>query len=262
MDSTDAVQRLERDLRKICGPRLRSLLTYGAHAPTPAHGNGHHSDDEHATAIRSMVVVDSLSLVDLRACAALTPAWHDSGLATPLIVTTHELERSLDVFPLEFDSIRSRHSLVAGSDPFASLGVDVADIRRACEVQARSHLLHLREGCLETGGRADAAQASAGVTPVTSRRGSTASVTLTFSASEVPVFSTSIVRPRSKRSMSWNSRSEPSTAAAVWGPRATHSPWSRISRPSAAAASWSAPATSDRGRRFARRWACRPISAR
>lgn len=156
MDSTDAVQRLERDLRKICGPRLRSLLTYGAHAPTPAHGNGHHSDDEHATAIRSMVVVDSLSLVDLRACAALTPAWHDSGLATPLIVTTHELERSLDVFPLEFDSIRSRHSLVAGSDPFASLGVDVADIRRACEVQARSHLLHLREGCLETGGRADA----------------------------------------------------------------------------------------------------------
>jgi len=34
--------------------------------------------------------------------------------------------------------------------------VDPADLRRACEVQARSHLLHLREGFLETGGRADA----------------------------------------------------------------------------------------------------------
>ena len=31
-----------------------------------------------------------------------------------------------------------------------------ADLRRACEVQARSHLLHLREGYLETRGRADA----------------------------------------------------------------------------------------------------------
>ena len=46
--------------------------------------------------------------------------------------------------------------MVAGSNPFASLAVDPADVRRACEVQARSHLLHLREGFLETRGRADA----------------------------------------------------------------------------------------------------------
>ena len=31
-----------------------------------------------------------------------------------------------------------------------------ADLRRACEVQARSHLLHLREGYIETRGRSDA----------------------------------------------------------------------------------------------------------
>ena len=33
------------------------------------------------------------------------------------------------------------------------LDVDPADLRRACEVQARSHLLHLREGFLETRGQ-------------------------------------------------------------------------------------------------------------
>jgi hypothetical protein len=48
------------------------------------------------------------------------------------------------------------HIVVSGSNPFAGLRVDPADLRRACEVQARSHLLHLREGYLETGGRADA----------------------------------------------------------------------------------------------------------
>ena len=44
----------------------------------------------------------------------------------------------------------------SGDNPFASLRVDAADVRRAVEVQARSHLLHLREGYLETRGRADA----------------------------------------------------------------------------------------------------------
>ena len=46
--------------------------------------------------------------------------------------------------------------MVSGESPFNGLNVDTADIRRACEVQARSHLLHLREGYLETEGRGDA----------------------------------------------------------------------------------------------------------
>src|SRR5207248_2122686 len=59
-------------------------------------------------------------------------------------------------FPLEFGAILADHELVAGANPFDGLAVDAADLRRACEVQARSHLLHLREGYLETRGRGDA----------------------------------------------------------------------------------------------------------
>ena len=83
-------------------------------------------------------------------------AWHDAGLATPLLLAAHEFGRSLDAFPLEFGAILADHVVVAGSDPFDGLRVDAADLRRACEVQARSHLLHLREGYLETRGRGDA----------------------------------------------------------------------------------------------------------
>ena len=103
-----------------------------------------------------MAIVDALSASDLRACAALTASWHERGLATPLIVAAHEFERSLDAFPLEFGAIIADHDLVSGANPFERLTVDPADIRRACEVQARGHLLHLREGYLETRGRADA----------------------------------------------------------------------------------------------------------
>src|SRR6185503_12028330 len=58
--------------------------------------------------------------------------------------------------PFEFGAILSDHVLVCGSNPLSGLKVDTADWRRACEVQARSHLLHLREGYIETRGRTDA----------------------------------------------------------------------------------------------------------
>jgi hypothetical protein len=150
----DAVQTLERGLRDIFDSRLQSLVIYG---PRAHHDHHTHAGDRHAAPpTRTLAVVDSLTPDDLRACAGRVEAWHDAGLATPLLFAAHEFERSLDAFPLEFGAILADHSVVAGANPFASLAVDPADVRRACEVQARSHLLHLREGFLETRGRGDA----------------------------------------------------------------------------------------------------------
>jgi hypothetical protein len=153
MPIPEAVQTLERDLRGIFGSRLQSLVIYGQHAPA-APGDGHHGHDGPPTP--TLAVVESMTHDDLRAAARRVAAWHDAGLATPLLIAAREFERSLDAFPLEFGAILADHVVVAGNNPFASLAVDAADVRRACEVQARSHLLHLREGFLETRGRADA----------------------------------------------------------------------------------------------------------
>jgi hypothetical protein len=157
MAMPDAVQVLERDLRGIFGPRLQSLVIYGQRsraAHGDAHGGGHQGHDTPPTT--TLAVVESMTQDDLRTAAARVGAWHDAGLSTPLLIAAREFERSLDAFPLEFGAILADHAVVAGSNPFASMRVDPADIRRACEVQARSHLLHLREGYLETRGRADA----------------------------------------------------------------------------------------------------------
>jgi hypothetical protein len=157
MESSDAVHQLERDLRGIFGGRLQSIAIYGERARARQksdHHAAHAASDQ--TPIRTMVVVAAITETDLRACAARAAAWHDAGLATPLLLASLEFERSLDAFPLEFGAILADHRVVSGPDPFGVLTVDPADIRRACEVQARSHLLHLREGYLETRGRADA----------------------------------------------------------------------------------------------------------
>ncbi len=131
------VRVLERDLRNIFGTRLQSIATYG--------GGAH-----------ALVVVESLTVSDLRACADRVAAWHDAHLATPLILAAHEFELSLDAFPLEFGAILASHTVVAGKPPFGGLTVDPADVRRAIEVQARSQLIHLREGFVETRGNANA----------------------------------------------------------------------------------------------------------
>jgi hypothetical protein len=155
----ETVRALERDLRGIFGSRLQSLVIYGqralAHASHDAHG-GHGAHGHDAAATRTLAVVESMTVDDLRASARQVDGWHDAGLATPLVIAAHEFERSLDAFPLEFGAILADHLVVSGGNPFASLTVDPADVRRACEVQARSHLLHLREGFLETRGRGDA----------------------------------------------------------------------------------------------------------
>jgi hypothetical protein len=142
MKIPDAVHTLDRDLRSIFGDRFRSLVAYAGIA----------GDDRTST----LAVVDDLSADDLRACVGQVAAWDEAGLATPLFVAAHEFERSLDAFPFEFGAILADHAVVSGADPFVGLRVETSHLRQACEVQARSHLLHLREGFLETRGRSDA----------------------------------------------------------------------------------------------------------
>lgn len=155
MAISDAVLGLDRELQRIFANRLLSLVVYGQHAQA-AHGGAHGAHGHDASPTHTLAIVETLTAADLRACAALAESWHDAGLATPLLVAGGEFEQSLDAFPLEFGAILADHTVVSGQPPFASLTVDPADIRRACEVQARSHLLHLRQGFLETRGRGDA----------------------------------------------------------------------------------------------------------
>ena len=144
MPISDAVTAIDRDLREIFGDRLRSVVAYAV------------ADRAPYTPQPTLVVVDALTPADLRACASRVAGWHDAGLATPLLLEASEFERSLDAFPFEFGAILADHVVVSGANPLDGLQVYPADLRRACEVQARSHLLHLREGYVETQGRSDA----------------------------------------------------------------------------------------------------------
>lgn len=126
-------RRLGGDLRRVFGPRFVSLIAYGPH--------------------RSAVFVETIDPGDLDAMGALVDTSHRDHLATPLVMTAEELSRSLDAFPLEFQAMLDRHEVIDGSDPLSGIRIEPADLRRACEVQAKSHLVHLRQGWLEAHGQ-------------------------------------------------------------------------------------------------------------
>lgn len=137
-----AAESLAADLRSIFADRLKSIVAYGSHL-----------DGDLEAPLTCLALVTSLGADDLQACASHARRWARSHLATPLLLTEHEFRRSLDAFPLEYGEIIRSHVRVAGDNPFAGLEIAEADLRRACETKIKSHLVHLREGYIESGGR-------------------------------------------------------------------------------------------------------------
>ena len=129
------------DLRDVFGDRLRSVVAYGPHI-----------DGHSAAPLTCLALVSSHDLHDLEACARHTARWRRNRIATPLVLPETEFRRSLDAFPLEYGEIIRAHQRVYGSDPFDGVAIAQADLRRACETQIKSHLVHLREGFIESGG--------------------------------------------------------------------------------------------------------------
>jgi hypothetical protein len=105
-------------------------------------------------AAHTVALADSVTASDLDKCASFCPSWKKAGLPPPLVMEVDELSRALDAFPLEFSEILATRTLIAGADLLAALKVPIEDLRRACDVQARSHLVHLREGYIEASGNA------------------------------------------------------------------------------------------------------------
>lgn len=134
-----AMDRLAADLARVLDTRLVAVVAY---SPT-----------------RAAAFVQRVTADDLLGLAPLVDRWHREGLETPLLLTPDEFRRSLDAFPLEYEAMLDRHVVITGTPPFADLHPTDADLRRACEVQAQSFLIHLRQGWLHAADHHDDQQA-------------------------------------------------------------------------------------------------------
>jgi hypothetical protein len=132
-----SIDSLAAQLKEIFGDRLKMVAAFGDTANTCA-------------------VVENVAVEDLDRCAAHAPKWTKAGLDVPLFIIESELRRALDAFPLELTEIIATRRVVSGPDLFADIAVPKEELRRACEVQARGHVVHLREGYIQASGESKA----------------------------------------------------------------------------------------------------------
>jgi hypothetical protein len=136
-----AASALVSDLQRLFGDRLRAVVAYGPHL-----------EGQSGARMTALALVNTLTALDLEACAATAAKWARAGINTPLLLAEDEFRGSLDAFPLEYGEIIRTHVVLFGNNPFAGSSIAPDDLRRACETQVKSHLVHLRQSFVETRG--------------------------------------------------------------------------------------------------------------
>ena len=109
-----AVETLASDLDHIFGVRLQSLVVYP----------GNQADGS----LHSCAIVDGLGFRDLVACLPQTEGWHQRGIAVPLMLASGELERTIDIFPLEYSAILADYGIPIVETRYVASSADAADM--------------------------------------------------------------------------------------------------------------------------------------
>lgn len=96
--------------------------------------------------INTVLVLNRQNLSSLNAIASLAKPMSRKKISPPLLMTLSYIERSQDVFGVEFLDFQLAHKTVMGDDPFAPLEFDKKDVRLQCEREFKAMLIRLRQG--------------------------------------------------------------------------------------------------------------------
>jgi hypothetical protein len=96
--------------------------------------------------INTVLVLGKQTLDSLNAVASLAKPMSRKKISAPVLMTPSYIERSRDVFGVEFLDLQLTHQTILGDDPFASLTFDKKDVRIQCERELKAMLIRLRQG--------------------------------------------------------------------------------------------------------------------
>lgn len=96
--------------------------------------------------INTVLVLGKQTLSSLNSIAALARPLRKKHISPPLLMTSSYIERSRDVFGIEFLDFQLTHQTIFGDDPLISLRFDKKDVRLQCERELKAMLIRLRQG--------------------------------------------------------------------------------------------------------------------
>lgn len=127
-------------LQQAAGANLESVVLYGS-----AVAGGY---DPEFSNINLLCIVKDTSLTSLLALAQAVESWTKQRQHAPLLLTRDELERSADVFAIEWMDIREKHRVLFGPEVIASLEIPMRQHRAQLEYELREKLILLRQRLL------------------------------------------------------------------------------------------------------------------
>ena len=83
--------------------------------------------------INTLLVVKEIKVPLFDFIATLGKRYGKKRVRAPLIMTRDYIDRSLEVFPLEFLEMKLIHQLVYGEDVLKNISIGKADVRLQCE---------------------------------------------------------------------------------------------------------------------------------
>lgn len=100
--------------------------------------------------VNSIFVLKEMDLKFLELIAPLGKKYGKNKVAAPLIMTPEYVERSLDVFPIEFLNFKLIHATAFGDDIFKNIEINKMDLRHQCERELKTKLIWLRQGYISS----------------------------------------------------------------------------------------------------------------
>jgi hypothetical protein len=108
--------------------------------------------DPRRSRINVLVVARQLDLALLDTLRQAIPATRKPPHFDPLFLSRIQIEKSLDVFPIEWLDVQERHLRIEGEDVFESIEVPRTYLRLQCEHELRGKHIQLRQAYLASGG--------------------------------------------------------------------------------------------------------------
>lgn len=109
--------------------------------------------------VNLLVVARTLNLDVLDAVRGVLPEDREPPHVAPLFLTQRQIEKSLDVFPIEWIDIKERHLLLAGLDVLGPYEIPRSNLRLQIEQELREKLITLRQAYLASARKPDALDA-------------------------------------------------------------------------------------------------------
>ena len=134
-------------LRTAAGTNLRAVILYGSAVA------GDYVPDY--SDVNLLCVLGDTSFASIQALAATVEWWHKKH-RVPLLMGEEELQRSADVFPVEFLDMQQNHRVLWGEDSLKGLAIPMRFHRAQVEYELREKTILLRQRLLMVAGDAAA----------------------------------------------------------------------------------------------------------